>query len=82
MKKLYPVGATWEAVDKFNQKVTIWLDEVRGTFEVWKWKFTYADGHNAPGDQDWGTSYRNCYDQSAFKLWIKGEPMPRFKRVK
>lgn len=84
MKKSYPVGATWQAINKDGYKVTIWLDEIRDTMEIWKWSFTYSDGSGPSSWQggDWNTSYQGCVNASSYKLWIKGEKQPRFKRIK
>lgn len=78
----YPVGASWKATNKYGDSVTIYLEERGKSVEKWRWVFTYSDGSTGPYNSDWGTSYRSVYNQSIGKLWIKGEKMPRFKRIK
>jgi hypothetical protein len=72
----YPIGATWEAVDKTGKKGTIWLDERRGKFEIWRWSWTYADGSAPFSASDWAVSYKSARYAIPLK---KGA---RFKRVK
>jgi hypothetical protein len=64
----YPVGAEWEAKCKHTGNIgTIWLSEIRSTFEVWRWSVTNGRG-------DWSTSYAACKKE----IPIEG----KFKRVK
>lgn len=82
-KSNYPVGATWKAVNSSGHYCEIWLQQREGNFETWRFSFHYADGSNSGSwhDSDWGTSYRMCYNMCAYRLFIHGEKMPRFKRI-
>ena len=79
----YPVGAKWVA-ENSNGKLTIWLDRIQGDMEIWRWSYSCSDGSSSGSwrNGDWGVSYKACYDVCAYKLWIKDEKLPRFKRVK
>ncbi len=78
MKKIVPVGASWEGVDpKDDMRYTITLSRREGRFEIWNWYKHYSDG-SCPSDwSDWGPSYENCRKQ----LYLDGSGV-RMKRVK
>lgn len=72
----YPVGARWEATGRDGSRAAIWLERIGSGLEFWNWEFCLSDGSGR--QKDWGTTYKNCYNQVAYRLNGK----PRFKRVK
>lgn len=71
----YPVGATWEAVDKKDPRVTakIWLARIDCGMEIWMYNCNQSRWFSALNN-DWALSYRMAKQMCP----IDG----RFKRVK
>lgn len=80
----YPVGAKWIGketgvegsgdIGNRHRTAEIYLDERRGDFEIWKWKWYYYDGSHPVNSFDWAISYRSAKNSIPFSC--------RMKRVK
>jgi hypothetical protein len=80
MREQYPIGATWEGIDKTTGMIgRIWLESQGVIWKFWRWAVFYPDGTQKRGwaGGDWGTSYQMCKTHMA----ITGGVECRMKRI-
>jgi hypothetical protein len=83
MKKLYPIGSTWEAKTNSGRIGRIWLetryDLLNKTYEIWRWSVVWVDGSGYRGDIC--SSYRACLEEIPMYNGLGNKPV-RFKLIK